>query len=124
MDGFPKLRSTARIIGAFALIAIAALSLVPGELRPHTVAPKQFEHFAAYFAAAVILSFGFGKSRYPLIVAMLLSAYAAALELAQIVIPARDGNFYDFVVSSGGAINGCFLAWILIRALPKAFANS
>jgi VanZ family protein len=122
MDRFPKLRSTARIIGALALILIAGLSLVPGELRPHTDAPKQYEHFAAYFAAAVILSFGFGKSRSPLLVALFLSIYAAALELAQIGVPGRDGNFYDFVISSTGAIDGCFLAWIVMRALPKAFA--
>lgn len=122
MDRFPKLRSTTRIIGVLALILIAGLSLVPGELRPHTDAPKQYEHFVAYFAAAIILSFGFGKNRSPLIVALFLSVYAAALEMAQIGIPARDGNFYDFVVSSTGAINGCFLAWIVIRALPKAFA--
>lgn len=122
MDSFPKLRSTARIVGAVALLVIAALSLVPGELRPHTAASKHVEHFIAYFAAAVILSLGFGKKRAPLIVALSLSAYAAALELAQLGIPARDGNLYDFVVSSTGAINGCFLAWIVMRALPKALA--
>lgn len=123
MDRFPKLRSTAQIIGVVALIVIAALSLVPGELRPHTAASKHFEHFGAYFAAALILSFGFGKGRYPFIVAILLSVYAAALELAQLEIPARDGNFYDFVVSSSGAINGCLLAWLVMRALPKAFTS-
>jgi VanZ family protein len=123
MDRFPKIRSSARIIGALALIAIAVLSLVPGELRPHTAASKHAEHFGAYFAAAVILSFGFGKSRYPFLVALLLSVYAAALELAQIWIPARDGNLYDFVVSSSGAFNGFVLAWLVMRALPKAFAS-
>lgn len=122
MDGFPKVRSTARILGALAVIAIAALSLVPGELRPHTPAPKEAEHFVAYLGAAVILSFGFGKRGFPFFAVLLLSVFSAAIEVAQLWIPGRDGNFYDFVVSSSGAINGCFLAWILMRALPKALA--
>lgn len=117
----PSVRLTARVVGVLALLLIAGLSLVPGEIRPHTAAPKQYEHFVAYFGAAIILTFGFGKSRFPLIVALFLSAYAAILEMAQIGIPGRDGNFYDFVVSSAGAVGGCFLAWVVMSARRRLF---
>ena len=122
MDRLQKFSSIALIAGAIALLAIAALSLVPGEMRPHTAASKSLEHFTAYFAAAFVLSVGLGKNRSLLMLAAFLSIYSGALELAQTGIPGRDGNFYDFVVSSSGAIVGCLLAWTAMRALPKIFA--
>lgn len=116
------LRYLTQFIGSFSVALIALLSLVPGGLRPHTGSPKQFEHFIAYTLAAAILTFGFSKSRHPMIIGAALCLYAAALEAAQTVIPGRDGNVIDFLVSSSGALLGCLFAWIAIRALPKAFA--
>lgn len=116
------IRYATQFIGSFSIALIALLSLVPGGLRPHTGAPKQIEHFIAYTLAAAILCFGFSKSRNPMTIGLLLCLYSAALEVAQTFIPARDGNVIDFLISSSGALLGCLLAWIAIRALPKAFA--
>jgi VanZ family protein len=117
-----NIRSAAQWVGLLAVVTIALLSLVPGTLRPHTGAPKELEHFAAYMITAAFLSFGFGKSRYPIIIAFCLSNYSAALELAQIFIPGRQAAVFDFVASSSGAFAGCLLAWLILRAVPTAFA--
>lgn len=116
------IRYATQFIGSFSIALIALLSLVPGGLRPHSGAPKQIEHFIAYILAAAILTFGFSKSRNPMIIGAALCLYAAVLEIAQTVIPGRDGNVMDFLISSSGALLGCLFAWIVIRALPKAFA--
>lgn len=116
------IRYVTKFIGSLSIALIALLSLVPGGLRPHTGSPKQIEHFIAYTLAAAILTFGFGRSRHPMIIGAALCLYAAALEVAQTVIPDRDGNVIDFLVSSSGAVLGCLFACIAIRTLPKAFA--
>jgi VanZ family protein len=122
MTRLQQIRSIAQVAGALAVVIIAILSLVPGSWRPHTGAPKELEHVAAYLLTAAFLTFGFGKYRYPIMIALCLSIYSAALEIAQIEIPGRQAAVLDFVVSSSGAIVGCLLAWAILRAVPRAIA--
>ena len=122
MSPFKLIKSATQSAALLAVAVIAALSLVPGGMRPHTGEPKQFEHFAAYAIAAALLSFAFGKRHYIAAIALYLSIYSAALEIAQTMIPGRDGEFFDFIISSGGACTGCFLAWMIVRILPDALA--
>jgi hypothetical protein len=46
-----------------AVVTIAVLSLVPGELRPHTGAPGYLEHVTVYFITAILLSHGYPRFR-------------------------------------------------------------
>ena len=95
---------------------------MPGSLRPHTGAPNTLEHFTAYLLTAGILTFGYGTSRYPAVIALFLSIYSAALEIAQLRIPGRDAEVLDFLSSSIGAFIGCTLAWLVLRTLSRNIA--
>jgi hypothetical protein len=67
MNGAKSILSLFRYLGLGALIAIAVLSEVPGELRPHILAVGQLEHFLAYFGAALLLALGFWSRRNALL---------------------------------------------------------
>jgi VanZ family protein len=117
---FPQ--KIAQIAGWLAVVVIAILSLVPGNLRPDTGAPPKLEHAAAYLVAAGLLTYGYRKQCHPLVVALSLSIYSAALEIAQILVPGRHAGFFDFTASATGAVIGAALASIVVRALPRDFA--
>jgi VanZ family protein len=115
-----------RYLGLGALIAIAVLSEIPGELRPHVFAVGQLEHFLAYFGAALLLALGFWSRRNILLLCLALPIYAAVLEIAQMVVPGRNSDFVDFLASWGGACFGIMSAWLLhsarrLRVVRKAF---
>jgi hypothetical protein len=112
-----------RVPGLAAIVAIAVLSLVPVELRPH-VGPKLLEHFGAYLGTGLLLALA-----YPQLCAIIapgLAVYSAALEIAQTWIPGRTASIADFAVSSLGACVGVVLVWAAHRVLfrPAAGASS
>jgi hypothetical protein len=119
-----RVKFAAQLVGSLAVITIAALSLVPGSMRPHTGAPGTMEHIVAYLLTAGTLTLGYGTSRFPAIIALLLSLYSAALEIAQLQIPGRHAGIDDFIASSFGAFIGCLFAWIVLRALCAPSASS
>src|SRR6266536_907096 len=102
-----------RYVGLGGLIVIGILSAVPGELRPHVFAVPQLEHFAAYFAAGLLLALGFWNRRNVLLLCLAVPMYAAVLEVAQLFIPGRSSEFIDFLASSAGAWAAIGLAWLL-----------
>lgn len=110
-----------RLLGLMGIVTIVILSLVPGDLRPHTGEPKQLEHFAAYALVAAVLCIGFSKARQPVAIVIILAVLSAVLEFCQNFIPGCDGNVIDFLASSFGACVGVGLAWILVRALLRHF---
>lgn len=112
----------ARLFGWLAVIAIGLLSLVPGDMRPHTGAPGPLEHVAAYIGAAGLLTISYKKMCHTLVIVLCLSIYSAVLEIAQIQIPGRHAAFFDFAASTAGSVIGSALAWIVLRALPRDFA--
>jgi VanZ family protein len=117
-----QIKLASQLGGFLAIIIIAVLSLVPGSMRPHTGAPSQFEHVAAYVLAAGLLTVGYDNRRYPAVIALFLSIFSGALEIAQIQIPGRNAAVLDFVASSLGALIGCSLAWFAVRVLSRDFA--
>jgi VanZ family protein len=112
-----QIKLFSRLIGPLAVVILAILSLVPGSMRPHTGAPGNLEHIVAYLLTAGLLSFGYGKNRNPAVIALCLSFFSATAEIAQIYIPDRHADFFDFAASSTGAFIGSALAWIIVRAL-------
>jgi VanZ family protein len=114
----------ARIAPLFAFPLIGVLSLVPGEMRPHSGLPGQAEHFLAYFLVSVALCIQKRGwiNRSALVAAVCL--YAAVLEILQIWIPGRHAQFRDFAASASGAIGGYILALVIIRFLQVRNRNS
>jgi VanZ family protein len=115
-----QVKLVARAAGFLAVLVIATLSLVPGDMRPHTGMPKELEHVVAYMLTAGLLAFGYGKRHYPSVIVLFLSFYSAGLEIAQLEIPGRTGNFEDFFVSTIGALVGGTIAWLILRTFPRS----
>jgi VanZ family protein len=114
---------TVKMAGALTVVAFAVLSLVPGELRPHSGVPGPLEHAAAYALASGLLLIGYHKHTQPYVIVLSLSLYAAILEIAQIWVPGRNPQFIDFAASSAGALIGAALAWIGLRATKRRLAK-
>jgi len=85
------------------VIAIAVLTAGPGEWRPQTFVPAQFERFAAYFVASSLLAFGNTGYRRVILIGVLMMLYAGILESAQLWIPGRDAGIIDFAAKASGA---------------------
>jgi VanZ family protein len=101
----PSRAAILRIAGLTSLLAIVALSTVPGSLRPHVLESSRLEHLGAYFAVGGLLAVIAVRARL-LWVGAFLTGLAALLEIAQAAIPGRDSNLSDWAVSSLGAWAG------------------
>jgi VanZ family protein len=112
----PMMTALFRASGMLSLVAIAVLSLVPGETRPHVVWPGSLEHVAAYFISALLLSLGFGDARFavaPLLsIGFLLTLYGGVLEAAQRFVPGRMPTLFDWGASTAGVWLGVALVWL------------
>ncbi|MDB5546093.1 MAG: hypothetical protein JWO64_3242 [Hyphomicrobiales bacterium] len=110
-----KLETLSRA-GFWTCIAIViALSLLPGSMRPHTGASGHFEHFIAYAGTGFLFAPCSGQ-RERIGAALGLAALSGALELLQLRIPGRTGEFGGFFYSSLGAWLGLLagaVAWSL-----------
>jgi VanZ family protein len=111
-----------RVGAALALLAIGILSLVPGEDRPHTDAPGGLEHAAAYFFAGFLLGLACRRRFSAIRVVLVITAYGALLELAQLWVPGRNGQLSDVVADFAGASIGAAVAVLLARRIPKLAA--
>lgn len=84
------------------VLIVLYLSLVPGTLRPHTGASGHFEHFMAYAATGFLFAPG-SRWRERMICALGLAALSGCVEIAQVRIPGRTGEFGGFFYSTMGA---------------------
>jgi VanZ family protein len=107
-----------RWLAWIAVIALAVLSLVPGEFRPHfTTSHYNIEHFAAYFLTSAVFALAHqGTIQSGLPIVFFLVIYAALLETAQHWIPGREARFTDFIAGTLGVVAGIlflsFVRWI------------
>jgi VanZ family protein len=97
-------------------VAIAVLSSVPGNLRPHVPGfSDKVEHLVAFLALGAVTAFVAPRSvSWGRLLAVVVT-YAAVLELGQAFIPGRVASLADFAASSAGALLGVTLA-LLIRS--------
>ena len=95
-----------RLLGCLMVLAIAVLSLIPGNIRPHIAgshySSHYVEHFAAYLIAAVLLGLCLRSRKQLIKIAILMTFYAGILEIAQLWIPGRNSTIADFAASSLG----------------------
>jgi VanZ family protein len=117
-------KSCVRALAITSLLAILALSLVPGAFRPHTmILPPAFEHVAAYAVAAFFLGLACHHRVPPVQLVLLLTGYGALLELGQLWVPGRNGQLSDIGADLAGASIGAMVASAVMRlrsfALPR-----
>ena len=93
-------------------LAIVVLSLVPGEHRPHTVAPGYVEHFFAYLFVAIFFGLGLGSPKKGVLAATAMAAASGLFELLQMWVPGRSPEFIGFLSSSLGAFAGISLVMV------------
>ena len=94
-------------------VIIAALSLVPGTIRPVTGVAHDFEHLLIFLAAGFAFAFGY-RSR-PWLVAIGLMVFSGTIEVAQSFVPGRHARVHDFVVDATAALLGLGIGWLLAR---------
>ena len=111
-----------RLFQIFAWLCVAAigvLSIVTPSLRPVTVLPHSFEHAAIFALAGVAVGLGYPNRTVQQMI--MLTIFAAAIELAQYFAPGRHPRLTDFVIDALGACAGVVLALALIRLFPRIF---
>ncbi len=98
-----KLAKTAFFIG---LVAVIALSLLPQETLPETGLWDKWNHTLAYAVLALSGGIGFKGWRSLLVLGLGVVVLGGGLELAQSVIPDRDGSVTDALANFVGVAIG------------------
>ena len=106
-----------RIAGWFLVAAIIVLSLLPGQHRPHSGAPGEFEHLFAYLVAAVVLGMGYPERKTQVKLAVFLVLLSGMMEICQFWIPERNSELAGFLGNSAGAIIGIIAAVAILSWL-------
>jgi VanZ family protein len=110
-----------RAVAFFGVLAIIALSLVPGTDRPHTGLPGEAEHFIAYCATGSAFALGFWSRASGITVALGLTLLAGSMEIMQLWVPGRHSAILDAVASSMGGLSGIALGGLLVGLAAQAY---
>ena len=110
-----------QIAGWFVAFLIVILSLVPPSLRPVTDLPHNLEHALIFLAIGA--SFEIGYPHMIFVNAIGLTAFAGAVELAQLWSPGRHARVSDFIVDVLAALIGVGIAWMALRSRMGAILN-
>ena len=110
-----------RMGAGLAVLTVIALSVVPGNMRPHVLGNDYYEHFAAYFIIGSLLAFGYLRLLQLLSSGVLLAICAASLEFVQLWIPGRTASAGGFATSAFGAWIGLLVIVVVRRAHERAF---
>jgi VanZ family protein len=84
-------------------LAIAVLSLVPGQDRPHTGFSGVSEHFLAYALVAGAFCLSAQNIRQMIWFAVFLTTASAVFEICQLYIPGRRGELIGVLSAAAGA---------------------
>ena len=106
------MRRMAQATSWILLFSIAALSIVPADLRPVTIFPHDVEHAAIYFLAGC--AFGLAYADHFVTTLVGRSAFTLVMEVMQIWILGRHARVSDFLVDAFavavGLVGGAALA--------------
>lgn len=104
----------AKIVFFAALLFTFYSAVIPPEHALHLVPWDKAEHFIAFYALAGLAAAAFPK-RHILVIAALLSAFGALIEIVQgLPIVHRDRDFWDWVADTlaiGAALAPMLLVW-------------
>ena len=101
------------------LVAIIVLSLVPGEVRPQTGTPGEFEHFIAYMGTGLFIAARYRSLRPRLALWAATAALSFVLEFMQKFVPGREPDIFDALASSSGLTLGVLLGGLIISAIHR-----
>ena len=85
------------------VLLLVAASWIPSPYLVRTGMYTQLEHSIAYLLTGIALMWAY-PHRLPVLVAIALVAFAAVLEIGQIVVPERHAALIDWAASAAGAI--------------------
>jgi len=110
----------ARFVHGCGYLIVAALSLVPGEYRPHILGLSgKDEHAIAYFVLGVLTVIAARRTVNAYRLCVIIVAYAGILEFLQLFASDRHAGVGDFVASSLGGIMGITLATLAVSRLAR-----
>lgn len=111
------LTTLCRWVAWLLVVAIAAFTLSPIELRPTTAAPADWERFAAFAVMGGVFCLGYPKHR--LAVVLLLLAIVGLLEVGQNIVSGRHGRLPDGLVKAAGALLGALVALSIDKGMAR-----
>lgn len=103
-------RTITRALFALAAVAVTVLSLLPQRDLPKVAVSDKVEHVVAYFALAILGSFGLRERRSLLLLFVLLCAMGGIIELLQAFSPGRSPDVVDAIADGAGAAAGVLIA--------------
>ena len=112
------MRRLTQATGWILLFAIAAVSVVPAELRPITILPHDWEHAAICLIAGCAFGLGYTNGFVAWLVG--LSTFTLAIEIAQLWIPGRHARVEDFLVDVFSISVGLGIGTMLARCTQRA----
>lgn len=105
----PALRRVLPYAFGFCLLLLAVLSWLPGDDLPRSGLSGKFEHFIAYAGAMLVGGLAWPAPQYGVRLAGGLAAYAAVMELGQLVAPGRHASIWDFLAGTAGVVTTALL---------------
>jgi hypothetical protein len=118
-----SLQQPARVLALLGLVGIVVLSVVPGNLRPHTALFPMAEHFVAYAGVAGALAVAAPQRQALPLIIFALAILSGGLELVQAFIPGRSCDLFGFGGSSLGAIAGALTVRGAMGFMPSLFSR-
>lgn len=116
-------QALALLVHALAWTSVGALiivSVIPGEMRPHVMADKHYEHFAAYLLCAGWFGLRYRSFHQVVATGLMLATLSGFLEVIQAWVPGRTASLADWASSTSGAWCGLALAAIVRYLLAAA----
>ena len=111
-----------RLLAWLSLAIIVVVSVVPGELRPHSGQPVQIERFLPFAISGLLLSIAFPR-RF-IFVPLTIFGLAVGLEVLQLILPSRHGGLDDLATKLIGGTAGIGAGWLFGRWFCRAFPQS
>lgn len=109
-----------RMLAWACVLVILALSLAPGDARPHTILPGKLEHFIAYAGTGLLFSIAYLCLTTRALIWGALVIASVVLEAIQSFIPGRSPDLLDALASSMGLTVGLICGAALVRFWPRA----
>ena len=96
------------------LLILAILSWTPGADLPRTGFSGKIEHFVAYAGTMLIGGLAWPTRRHASLLIGSLTAYAALMELGQLVAPGRYASVWDFLAGAVGIAVTATVLYLLV----------
>ena len=122
MFTYPKVQRFFQVTAWLLALAIVVLSLGPPSSRPVTGAGNNVEHLLIFLATGAAFGLGYARRYWLLVIALV--TFAAAIELAQILVPGRHARFTDFLTDGAASCLGIGFSYLLGKLERIAFRFS